>query len=128
MDRLIYQAYEAGRQTDLIKDVVRNACKIVFADRNLAFCVKDGGWFTRGPSEQVTVTVFKKTGCCQRQPVCTIEIERPKTAEGMFNYAKASGTFLDRAEHAGNTRLIGHLQRHCPFLPKFDVTMAYELQ
>jgi hypothetical protein len=128
MDRLTYQPDEARRQTGAIKEVVQRACKAVFPEPNVGFRIHDGPWYLPGPAEQVNVTVFQKTGCCRHHPVAEIQIERPKTKEGMFDYLKARAVFLEKSQQAGNTRLIGHLQRHCPFLPRIEVTLGYDIE
>ncbi len=128
MEKLVYQPHEAVRHTDSMKETVQRACKNVYTEPRMGFRIKDSPWYRRGPSEHVTVNVFQKTGCCQRKPVFTFEIDRPKTAAGMFEYTKATAALLDWEQHAGNTRLVGHLQRQCPFLPKIEVSMAYDLK
>ena len=55
-----------------------------------------------------------------------MEIDRPKTGAGLYDYTKSTALFLDPTQQAGNTRLVGHLQRHCPFLHKFEVDLTYE--
>ncbi len=128
MERLLYQPYEARRHNDAMREVVQRACKAVYAEPKMGFRIKDGPWFRPGPAAQVSIAVFQKAGCCRRNPVCTIEISRPKTGQGMHDYTKATALFHDPAFQAGNTRVVGHLQRHCPFLPKFEVTLAYDVK
>jgi hypothetical protein len=127
MEKLYYQTHEVQRHTSAIKETVQRACHSVFAEGKMSFRVKDGPWFLPGPAEHVTITVFQKAGCCRRNLVCSIEIDRPKTKEGLHDYWRAKATLFAPGEHAGSTRLLGHLQRQCPFLPKIEVTMTYEL-
>jgi hypothetical protein len=126
MERLLYQAHEARRHTDAIRDILQRSCKAVFPEPNVGFRLKDGPWYLPGPAQQVSISVFQKIGCCGRKPVCAIEISRPKTGQGMHDYTKATAVFVAPDQQAGNTRLVGHLQRHCPFLPKFEVTLDYD--
>jgi hypothetical protein len=126
MERLLYQPHEARRHTADLREILHRTCKSVFPGPKIDFCLKDGPWYARGPAEQVSILLFQKTGCCRRHPVCKIEIDRPKTGAGSYNYTKSTALFLDPAQQAGNTRLVGHLQRHCPFLHKFEVDLAYE--
>ncbi len=128
MDNLVYYPHEAERHTDTIKEVVGRACHTVYTEPGIGFRVKGGRGLLGRPAERVTVGVFQRTGCCQHKPVCTIELDRPKNETGMHKYTRGSAAFLDAAYHAGNTRLLGHLHRECPFLPKIEVTMAYQLQ
>jgi len=133
MERLLYQPYEARRHTTSMREILRRDCRAVFPEPDVHFQLKDGPWFRRGPAEHVSIAVFQKPGCCRRRPICTLEIDRPRTKgplhdakAGMHDYTKATALFLDPAQQAGNTRLVGHLQRGCPFLPKFEVTLGYE--
>ena len=126
MERLIYQPYEARRHTADLREILQRTTKSVYPVPTMGFLLKDGPWYRRGPAEHVTILVFHKTGPSSGQPVCTIEIDRPRTAAGLHDYTKSTALFLDPAQQAGNTRLVGHLQRHCPFLHKFDVTLAYQ--
>ncbi len=128
MERLLYQTYEAQRHTDALREVLERSCKAVFTEPNVRFRLKDGPWCVPGPAQQVEITVFQKTGCCARKPICAIAISRPKTAQGLLDYTKATAHFQDPAQQAGNARLVGHIQRHCPFLPKFEVTLDYEVK
>ncbi len=128
MDTLTYQPHEAKRHTASIREAMRRSCRSVFTEPNVAYHVKDGPWFLPGPSEQVTVKVYQKTGCCGRRPICTIQIDRPKTETGLYKYTQARATLLEASQHAANVRLLGHLQRQCPFLPKIEVTMGCELK
>jgi hypothetical protein len=128
MDNLVYQPHEARRHTQSIKETVQRACRSVFTEPGIAFRIKDGPWYLAGPAEQVTVKVFQKTGCCQRKPLLTLVIDRPRTAEGMLGYTQARADLLEWSQHAANTRLLGHLQRQCPFLPKIEATLAYDLK
>ncbi len=128
MEKLFYQRHEAQRHTAAIKEVVERACRAVFAGVKTGLRLHDGPWYVPGPAEQVSVTVYQRAGCCRHTPLCTVQIDRPKTKEGMYDYTKASAIFLDPNQQAGNARLIGHLQRQCPFLPKIEVTLAYEGQ
>jgi hypothetical protein len=123
-----YYTHEIKRHNRAVKEGVRRACDIVFTESNITFRLKHSLGSLWKPSEHVKITVMQKTGCCQRKPICTIEIDRPKTENGMYAYQKASAVLLDWAQHVGNTRLLGHLQRHCPFLPPMKVTLAYDLQ
>ncbi len=133
MERLLYQPHEARRHTQAIREILQRDCKAVFPEPNVCFCLRDGPWYWRGPAEHVSIAVFQRLGCCRRRPICAIEIDRPKAKAPMhdaktaiYDYTKATARFLDPAQQAGNTRLVGHLQRGCPFLPKFEVTLAYE--
>jgi hypothetical protein len=132
MDKLLYQAYEARRQTHAIKEVVERACRAVYPEPNVRFRIKAGPWYLPGPSQHLQITAFQtvgwSAGCCRRHPLCEIQIDRPKTQAGMYDYTKATALFLEKNQQPGNTRLIGHLQRHCPFLPKIEVTLDYETQ
>lgn len=128
MERMPYQPHEARRHADSIKETLQLACRTVFTEPSVGFRLKDAPWFFGAPAERVTINVFQKTGCCHRNPICTIAIDRPKSPAGLFEYTQASAVFHDRTQHAGNTRLVGHLQRQCPFLPKIEATMAYDPQ
>jgi hypothetical protein len=127
METLRYHPHEAKRHTASIKETVQRACESVFTEPGIIFRVTDGPWYRRGPSERVTVTVVQNKGCCQRRPICTVDIDRPKNDAGLHEYLKATATLMDVTQHAGATRLLGHLRRQCPFLPAFDVTMTYDL-
>jgi hypothetical protein len=127
MDKLLYQAHEARRHTHTIREIVQRACQAVFTGPKTGFRVKDGSWYQLGPGQQLIITVFQKPGFCRHQPVCVVKIERPKTPGGMYDYTRASATFQDPNQQAGNTRLVGHLQHQCPFLPKLEVTLEYSV-
>ena len=125
--------HEARRHTAAIRELLQRDCKALFPGPGLRFHLKDGPWFLPGPAQHVSITVFARTGCCRRHPVCDIQIDRPKTKPTIHetkaerhDYTKATARFLDPAQQAGNTRLVGHLQRECPFLPKFEVTLDYD--
>jgi hypothetical protein len=124
---MTYHPHEIKRHIVSIKETLERACQSVFTEPKMSFRVKDRSWWLAGPGARVTISVFRSAGCCRGQPVCALEIARPKTKEGLFEYGKASAVFLDPQEHAGSTRLIGHLRRHCPFLPEIEVTMSYDL-
>lgn len=137
MERLLYQRHEVRRHTAAIREILQGDCKALFPEPGVRFQLKDGLWGLTGPSERVTIVVLQRTGCCRRRPVCDIQIDRPKTkpsiydtkaAAGLYMYTKATARFLDPAQQAGNTRLVAHLQRGCPFLPKFEITLAYASQ
>jgi hypothetical protein len=123
-----YYPHEIRRHTRAIKEVVQRACHIVFGDSNIAFRLKNGPGTLWKPSEHLQVSVVQKTGWCQSKPICSIEIDRPQSDGGMYAYKKASAALLDQTQHVGNTRLLGHLQHNCPFLPRLEVTLAYELE
>ncbi len=127
MEKLFYQRHEAQRHTAAIKDALERACRGVFTGPKAGFRLKDGPWYSPGPAEKISVMVFQRVRCCRRKPVCTIEIQRPKTKDGTHDYTQASATFLEPSQQAGNARLVGHLQRQCPFLPKIEVTLGYEV-
>jgi hypothetical protein len=123
-----YYPHEIRRHTRAIKDGIQRACTIVFPEPNIAFQLKNSlGWLWK-PAQHVKITVMQKTGHGHRKPICVIDIDREAAENGTYSYQKASAAFLDGAQHAGNTRLLGHLHRHCPFLPHMKVTLAYELQ
>ncbi len=132
MERLLYQPHEARRHTAAIRELLERDCKALFPGPGIHYRLKDGPWCLRGPAEHMSISVYQRAGCCQSHPVCDIQIDRPKSKvsihdakAGLHDYTKATALFLDPAQQAGNTRLIGHLQRDCPFLPKFEVTLAY---
>lgn len=126
MDKLLYQPYEARRQTHAIREVVERACKAVYPEPNVHFRIKAGPWYLPGPAQHLHITVFQKAGCCRRHPICEIQIDRPKTQAGLYDYTGGTALFLDNNQQAGNTRLVGHLTRHCPFLPKIEASLDYE--
>lgn len=133
MEHLLYQPYEARRHTAAIREIVQRDCQAVFPAPGAHFHLKDGPWFLRGPAEHLSIAVYERTGGSGRHRVCEIEIDRPKIKDPrpdsndlLHNYTRATALFLDPAQQAANTRLIGHLQRDCPFLPKFEVTLDYE--
>lgn len=128
MNRLQYYPHEAARHTAALKETLGRACRSVFTEANIVCRVEAGPWYRRRPSELMRVTVFQRTGCCRRKPVCTLEVERPRTKTGLYDYTVARALFLDWEQHAGNTRLVGHLHRQCPFLPEIEVTLAYDLR
>ena len=128
MNSLLYHPHELTRHNEALKEAVQRACKIVFAEPNISGCLKDGPWYRPGPSEHVIITVFQKAGGGKGQTICTIEIDRPKTGAKLHEYTKISATLLDWSQHAGNTRLLGHLQRQCPFLPRIEATVTYDLE
>lgn len=122
-----YYSHEIRRHNGAIKEVVQRACHIVFSERNITFRFKESWGAFWKPSEHLQVEVQQKTGLGQSKSICSIAIDRPRSEAGMYAYQKASATLVDQAQHAGNTRLLGHLQHNCPFLPPFEVTLGYEL-
>jgi hypothetical protein len=123
-----YYPHEVRRHGRAIKEVLQRACTIVFGKANITFRLKDSLGSLWKPAEHLEVSVRQKTGWAQSKPICSIEIDRPRTDRGMYAYKQAKASLLDQAQHAGNTRLLGHLQHNCPFLPPLEVTLAYELQ
>ncbi len=123
-----YFMHEIKRHNQSIKEAVTRACGIVFADSPITHHIKGTAWSLWSPSEQVTITVFKKAGMGSRQPICEIIIDRPRSKQNRYVYSQANAVLHDWSEHPGNTRLLGHLQRHCSFLPKLAVKLNYELR
>ncbi|HOW65902.1 MAG TPA: hypothetical protein P5186_22360 [Candidatus Paceibacterota bacterium] len=123
-----YYPHEIRRHTRAIKEGLRQACAIVFPEPKVTFKLKGSHGALWKPSQHVQITVTQKPESNPERPICTIDIDRPEIENGMYSYQKATAAFLEGTQHIGNTRLLGHLRRHCPFLPQMEVSMAYELQ
>ncbi len=124
----LYYSHEAKRHTKSIRQTVQRACKTVFTEANIGFRLQSHAWPPWAAAEHFTVVVFQKKSWFDHAQICTIRIDRQKRETGRYEYQKADAVLLDGSHHAGSTRLLGHLQNHCTFLPRIAVRMKYDLQ
>lgn len=124
----LYYPHEAKRHTVSIKQTVQRACQTVFTEANICFRLKGHAWPPWAAAEHLTVVVFQKHNFFYHAPICTIKVDRPRVERGRYEYREADAVLVDKTHHAGSTRLLGHLQNHCTFLPRIAVTMKYDLQ